>query len=84
MLRKRGVTEDVYGTALQRLSARAKAGLPEPQCPGGGTRTPVGSTSVRRRHREPQVNVSLEVRLARWAMASEAIQGHEYGAYVAL
>jgi hypothetical protein len=34
MLRKRGVTEDVYGTALQRLSDRAKAGLPEPQCPG--------------------------------------------------
>jgi hypothetical protein len=34
MLRKRGVTEDVYGAALQRLSARAKAALPEPQCPG--------------------------------------------------
>jgi hypothetical protein len=34
MLRKRGVTEDVYGTALQRLSDTAKAGLPEPQCPG--------------------------------------------------
>jgi hypothetical protein len=34
MLRKQGVTEDVYGTALQRLSDRAKAGLPEPQCPG--------------------------------------------------
>ena len=26
--------EDVYATALQRLSDRAKAGLPEPQCPG--------------------------------------------------
>jgi hypothetical protein len=34
MLRKRGVAEDVYATALQRLSDRAKAGLPEPQCPG--------------------------------------------------
>jgi hypothetical protein len=34
MLVKRGVTEDVYGAALQRLSDRAKAGLPEPQCPG--------------------------------------------------
>ena len=34
MLLKRGVTEDVYGAALQRLSDRAKAGLPEPQCPG--------------------------------------------------
>ena len=34
MLIKRGVTEDVYGAALQRLSDRAKAGLPELQCPG--------------------------------------------------
>ena len=34
MLVKRGMTEDVYGMALQRLSDRAKAALPEPQCPG--------------------------------------------------
>ena len=34
MLRKRGMTEDVYGMALQRLSDTAKAALPEPQCPG--------------------------------------------------
>ena len=34
MLVKRGMTEDVYGMALQRLNDRAKAGLPEPQCPG--------------------------------------------------
>jgi hypothetical protein len=34
MLLKRGVTEDVYGMALQRLSDTAKAALPEPQCPG--------------------------------------------------
>jgi hypothetical protein len=34
MFVKRGVTEDVYGVALQRLSDTAKAGLPEPQCPG--------------------------------------------------
>ena len=34
MLIKRGITEDVYGMALQRLSDRAKAGLPELQCPG--------------------------------------------------
>ena len=33
MLRKRGVTEDVYGAALQRLSDMVKARLPEPQCP---------------------------------------------------
>ncbi len=30
---KRGVSEDVYGTALQRLSDMAKAGLLESQCP---------------------------------------------------
>ena len=34
MLVKRGMTEDVYGMARQRLNDRAKAGLPEPQCPG--------------------------------------------------
>ena len=34
MLVKRGMPEDVYGMALQRLNDRAKAGLPEPQCPG--------------------------------------------------
>ena len=34
MLRKRGGAEDVYATALPRLSDRAKAALPEPQCPG--------------------------------------------------
>ena len=34
MLGKRGVTEDVYAAALQRLNARAKAGLPKPQSPG--------------------------------------------------
>jgi hypothetical protein len=34
LLLKRGGTEDVDGAALQRLSATAKAGLPEPQCPG--------------------------------------------------
>src|SRR5512132_3816403 len=50
----------------------------------GGTVTLVGSTSVRRRHRQPQVKLSLVVRLGRGPMASEAIQGHECGAYVAL
>jgi len=34
MLLKRGAAEDVYAAALQRLSDRAKAALPEPQCPG--------------------------------------------------
>ena len=30
---KRGVTEDVYVTALQHLSDMVKAKLPESQCP---------------------------------------------------
>ncbi len=30
---KRGAAEDVYAAALQRLSDRARAALPEPQCP---------------------------------------------------
>jgi hypothetical protein len=34
MLLKQGITEDVDGMALQRLSDTAKAALPEPQCPG--------------------------------------------------
>ena len=34
MLLTRGGAEDVYAPALQRLSDKAKAGLPEPQCPG--------------------------------------------------
>jgi len=34
MLVKRRTVEDVYTVALQRLSDRAKAGLPESQCPG--------------------------------------------------
>ena len=34
MLLKRGAAEDVYASAPQHLSDRAKAELPEPQCPG--------------------------------------------------
>jgi hypothetical protein len=37
-----------------------------------------------RRHREPRVPLLLVVRLARWAMLSESIEGHEWGTYVAL
>jgi len=33
MVGKRGVSEDVYGTALQRLRDRVRAALLEPQCP---------------------------------------------------
>ncbi len=34
LLLKRGVPEDVYGAALQRLRARVRAGLPQSQSPG--------------------------------------------------
>ena len=34
MLGKRGVTEDVYAAARQRLRDTVRAGLPEPQSPG--------------------------------------------------
>ena len=34
MLVKRGMSEDVYDSATQRLSDMAKAGLLEPQSPG--------------------------------------------------
>jgi hypothetical protein len=34
MLLKRGVAEDVYGAALQRLRDRVRAGLPQSQSPG--------------------------------------------------
>ena len=84
MLLKRGVPEDVDGTAPQRLRARAKAELPEPQCPGAEpSRSSVARlyTDAIESHR---LNVALVVRLARWPMASEAIQGHEWGAYGAL
>jgi hypothetical protein len=33
MVGKRGVAEDGYGAALQRLRDMVRAGLPEPQCP---------------------------------------------------
>jgi hypothetical protein len=33
MVGKRGTAEDGYAVAPQRLNDRAKAGLPEPQCP---------------------------------------------------
>ena len=37
-----------------------------------------------RRHREPPNIFWLAVRLARWAMGSDPIEGPEWGAYVAL
>jgi len=70
MLLKRGVTEDVYGAALQRLSDRAKAGLPEPQCPG----VEWSHLSVARLHTDARENHRLTFRrwyallVGRWLM----------------
>ena len=41
--------------------------------------TLVGTTSRLRRHHEPRVPLSLVVLLARWAIPSEGIEGHEWG-----
>src|SRR5215475_475550 len=83
MLVKREVSEGVYDTVLQRLHAMAKAALPESQCPGVEPHTR-RDHACSRRHREPTVRLSPVVRLARWPMRSERIQGHEWGAYVVL
>ena len=58
MLVKRGITEDVYGMALQRLSDTAKAGLLEPQCPGMER----AHSSVARLHTDAPDNCQLTFR----------------------
>ena len=83
MLLKRSATEDVYGAALQRLSARARAGLPESQSPGVQPHTRRYHICYRR-PRQPRVRLSLVVRPGRRPMRSERIQGDEWGAYSAL
>jgi|Tabmets5t2r1_1033131.scaffolds.fasta_scaffold05276_2 hypothetical protein len=54
---KRGISEDVYGMAPQRLRDMAKAGLPEPQSPVVEAVTLVGTTSI-----YPTPSVCLESR----------------------
>ena len=80
---KREISEDVYGMVLQRLRDTVKADCRNPNVQWWN-RTLVGSTSETRRHREPPVRLLPVVRLARWTMRSERIQGHGWGAYVAL
>jgi len=83
MLVKRGIAEDVYVVALQRLSDRVKAGLPEPQSPGVEPHT--RREHIRyRRPQEPGVRLSPVVRPACGPMPNEGIQGDEWGTYVAL
>jgi hypothetical protein len=80
---KRSSAEDVYAGALQRLSARVKVGLPEPQSPGVERHTRRYHICYRR-PREPRVLVSPGVRPGRGPMPSEGIQGDEWGTYGAL
>jgi hypothetical protein len=83
MLVKREISEGVYGMVLQRLRDKAKGEFPESQCPVVEPHTRRDHACYRR-HREPSVRLSPVVRLARWTMRSERIQGHEWGAYVVL
>jgi len=83
MLVKRRAAEDVYAEALQRLSAKARAGLPESQSPGVERHTRRHHIWYRR-PRESRVLISPVVRLVRGPMRNERIQGDEWGAYSAL
>ena len=76
---KREISEDRYGMVLQRLRDKAKADCLNPNVQWWN-RTLVGITSETRRHREPSDRLSPVVRLARWTMRSERIQGHVWGA----
>jgi hypothetical protein len=42
-----------------------------------GTVTSIGSTSERRYHLKPQIQLSFVVRLVRWPIRNERIQGYE-------
>jgi hypothetical protein len=84
MTGKRERSEDVYGMVPQRLRDMVKAGLPASQCPVVELSHSSVARLETRRHRESWVKVSLMVRLARWTMPNEGIEGHEWGTYVAL
>ena len=77
---KRGSAEDVYALALQRLNARAKAELPEPQSPGAEPHARRDHICDRR-PRELRVILSLVVRPSHGPMPNEGIEGDEWGAY---
>jgi len=81
MVGKRGVSEDLYGTALQRRRARVKAGWPAPQGPGVARHTRRAQVWYPRRPREPQVAVVLGVRRARGTRRSERMHGQAWGTY---
>ena len=83
MPEKRGSLEDAKGAAPQGPRDRAKAGLPEPQSPAVETHTRCDSVLTQRRQ-ERVVSLSQSVTSAWRAMASEAIEGDEWGAYVTL
>jgi len=83
LLVKQEISEGVYGMVLQRLHDKAKGEFPESYCPAVQPHTRRDHVCYRR-HREPPVRLSPAVRLARWAMRNERIEGQEWGAYVVL
>ena len=83
MSEKRESPEGVYGAVLQDLHDKAKAELPEAQFPAVEPHTRCHNASGQRRP-EQTIRVSWSVPSAWRAMASEAIQGDEWDAYVML
>jgi hypothetical protein len=83
MSEKRESPEGVYGAVLQDLRDTAKAGLPEAQFPAVEPHTRCHNALGQCRL-EQVIRVSWSVPSAWRAMASEAIQGDEWAAYVAL
>jgi hypothetical protein len=83
MSEKRGSSEDAEDAALQGPRDRAKARLPESQSPAVQPHTHRHSV-YRRCCPERPVQVARGVLSAWQAIASEAIQGDEWDAYVVL
>jgi hypothetical protein len=83
MSEKRESLEGVYGAVLQDLRDRAKAGLPEAQSPAVEPHTRCDNALEQRRP-EQAIRLAWSVPSAWRAMASEAIEGDEWAAYVAL
>jgi len=84
MPEKRGTLEDAEGAAPQDPRDKAKAGLPEPQSPAVKCAHP----SLRRLYRDATGGRSFNFRdpppPTGKAMANEASEGDEWGAYITL
>ena len=83
MSEKRGSLGDAQGAAPQDPRDRAKAALPESHSPAVEPHTRCHNASGQRRP-EQAIKVAWPVPSVWRAMASEAIQGDEWAAYVVL